>query len=113
MVELQETAPITQPVQIKEETLQDSPPPYSPPPFVEAEERKQPVKPEPVQASFEDEEEDYPSIESHLAQLYGEVDPSKVSFNSEPEPQKQTYQEPAQQEELHIPEHNTLNSQTK
>ena len=62
----------------------EEPSTYTPPVFIEAEEDKKPFESEPRQSQEVQEEEAYPSIEDHLAQLYGEVDPSKVFFEPEP-----------------------------
>ena len=78
------------PVQ-EEQTIQQLP--IEPPSFVETEEPVR-AEPEPIHAGLEEERDSYPSIEDHLAQLYGEVDPAKVFLEDKPAAQSKSFEEP-------------------
>ena len=82
-----EPAPLVESVASPQEKIEE-PAAYSPPVFIEAEEKEEETKidlsPEPRLERKDQDDEAYPSIEDHLAQLYGEVDPSKVFFDPEP-----------------------------
>ena len=87
-----------------EKTQREEPSSYTPPPvFIEADDDSPLIKEEPKQQDdYREPDDAYPSIEDHLAQLYGEVDPSRVLFDDEPPKQERTPQEPLSTEEPEI-----------
>lgn len=88
----QEAPPAEEPQ--KEEPQQEEPSSYTPPVFIEADDASPLIEEEPQEHNdYREPEDAYPSIEDHLAQLYGEVDPSKVFFDDEPPKQERKAQE--------------------
>ena len=87
-----------------EKPQREEPSNYTPPPaFIEADDDSPLIKEEPKQQNDYGKPDDaYPSIEDHLAQLYGEVDPSKVLFDDEPRNQERQTKEPLLEEQPEI-----------